>query len=143
MEELDKKLNLVEDASTSYNANKDFTTLDCWKNAREVKLFFYSKVLSKLPKEETYQLGSQIRNASISIQRILLKVMADFIIQEGIQFYRIARGSLYELKDQLISCYDLNYIEKSLVIEGLTLIEDAKKKLNGYIKYVKKQKKNS
>ncbi|HET6527579.1 MAG TPA: four helix bundle protein [Balneolaceae bacterium] len=44
----------------------DFTTLDAWKKARKVKLFFYQKVLPKLPKEEKYQLGTQIRDASVS-----------------------------------------------------------------------------
>ena len=56
--------------------------------------------------------------------------------QEGVQFYRISRGSLYELKDHLISCFDLGYVEKSIFDEGIKLIEEAKIVLNGYIKFV-------
>lgn len=108
----------------------------------------------------------------LALQQILLRVMADFIIQpceilsifisgnhrivkylvsnlenffiifisrgkEGIQFYRISRGSLFELKDHLISCIDFNYITKDLFDNGIELIESAKVILNGYIKYVK------
>ena len=32
--------NLVSDSGEIYNANKDFVTLNAWKKAREVKLFF-------------------------------------------------------------------------------------------------------
>ncbi|MFQ5771697.1 MAG: four helix bundle protein [bacterium] len=64
-----------------------------------------------------------------------------FHYQEGIQFYRISRGFLYELKDHLISCYDFEYISKDLFEEGINLIETAKKTLNGYINFVKKQMK--
>ena len=59
-----------------------------------------------------------------------------FHYQEGIQFYRISRGSLFELKDHLISCFDIGYINDKLKKEGEELIEPAKITLNGYIKYV-------
>jgi four helix bundle protein len=59
-----------------------------------------------------------------------------------LQFYRIARGSLYELKDHLISCYDLGYILQDQIDEGKNLLETAKIALNGYINFVKKQKKH-
>ncbi len=46
-----------------------------------------------------------------------------------------------ELKDHLITCLDLKYTEKNLFDEGVLLIEEAKKTINGYINYVKSQKK--
>jgi four helix bundle protein len=57
--------------------------------------------------------------------------------REGIQFYRIARGSLFELKDHLLSCMDFGYIPTELADEGLAYLNEAKSTLNGYIKYVK------
>ncbi|HLR76952.1 MAG TPA: four helix bundle protein [Balneolaceae bacterium] len=131
---------LAKEERTSYNANRDFTTFDTWRKAREVKLFFYRNILPKLPKEEKYQLGSQIRDAAVSGTANIAEGYGRFHYQEGMQFYRISRASQYELKDHLISCYDLNFIDKILLKEGLQLIEEAKKRINGYIKYVKKQK---
>ena len=49
---------------------------------------------------------------------------------------RRARGSLYELKDHLISCNDLELIDISLFERGIDLIEQAKATLNGFIKFV-------
>lgn len=133
----------VSEYPKGYDANRDFTSLKAWKLSRNVKLFFYENVLPSLPKEEKYQLGSQIRNAAISTTANIAEGYGRFHYQEGIQFYRIARGSLYELRDHLISCNDLNYIEKSLLDEGNQLIEEAKITLNGFIKYVKQQKRKS
>jgi hypothetical protein len=48
----------------------------------------------------------------------------------------ISRGSLFELKDHLISCHDLGFIHYELKEEGEKLIESAKIILNGYISFV-------
>jgi four helix bundle protein len=131
----------VNENTSAYDANRDFTSLKAWRKARKIKLLFYDTILPLLPKEEKYDLGSQIRRASISVTANIAEGYGRFHYQEGIQFYRISRGSLYELKDHLISCFDLNYINKQLLDGGLRLIEDAKKTLNRYIRLVKNQKK--
>jgi len=122
--------------------SKDFTSLFAWKIACEVKLFFYDVVIPKLPKEENYNLKNQIRRASISVTANISEGYGRFHYKEGVQFYRISRGSLYELKDHLISCYDLKYIDENLLKEGIELIEKSKIALNGYIGYVKNKIKN-
>jgi hypothetical protein len=54
---------------------------------------------------------------------------------------RRVKGSTYESKDHLISCYDFGFINDDLYKEGLELIEKAKISINGYINFVKTQKK--
>lgn len=120
-----------------YNENKDFTSLEAWKKARLVKLFFYREVIPLLPVEEKYNLDIQIRKSSVSTTANISEGYGRFNFQEGIQFYRISRASMYELKDHLISCYDFKYINKEIYDKGISLIEDAKITLNGYINFVK------
>ncbi|RMG34761.1 MAG: four helix bundle protein [Methanobacteriota archaeon] len=115
--------------------------MEAWKQCREVKLFFYEKIIPTLPKHEQYNLAEQIKRAAISITANIAEGYGRFHYQEGIQFYRIARASLYELKDHLISCYDLKYISENLKSKGNELIESAKIVLNGYINYVKSKTK--
>ncbi|MGC9374746.1 MAG: four helix bundle protein [Bacteroidales bacterium] len=122
-----------------YNENKDFTSLEAWKKARIVKLFFYREVIPLLPVEEKYNLDIQIRKSSVSATANISEGYGRFNFQEGIQFYRISRASMYELKDHLISCYDFKYINKDIYDKGISLIEDAKITLNGYINFVKSQ----
>lgn len=83
-------------------------------------------------------MGSQLRNASISITANIAEGYGRFHFKESIQFYRISRGSLFELKDHLISCLDLNYISEPLYNKGILLIETAIKTLNGYINYTQR-----
>ena len=129
----------VIEPSLNYDSKRDFTSLDAWKKARDVKLFFYNQVLPKLPVEEKYNLGSQIRDSGVSATANIAEGYGRFHYKEGVQFYRISRASIYELKDHLISCLDFRYIDKELFNKGIDLIETAKQVLNGYIQFVKKQ----
>jgi four helix bundle protein len=122
-----------------YNSNRDFTSLEAWKKAHHVKLFFYKEVIPKLPPEEKYNLNIQIRKASISGTANLAEGYGRYHYQEGIQFYRTSRASIYELKDHLISCFSLEYVNQELYDRGILLIEDAKITINGFIKFVKNQ----
>lgn len=131
--------NCVAEYPEKYNKSKDFTSMDAWKRARKVKLFFYKEILSKLSREEKFHLGGQITDAAISTTANIAEGYGRYHFQEGIQFHRISRRSLSELKDHLISCFDLDYVSKELMNKGLTLIEEAKIKLNGFIGYVKKK----
>lgn len=135
-----RSISQMEEPHIGYNDAKDFTTLVCWQKARAVKLFFRTKVMPTLPKEEKFALVFQIRKSSVSITENIAEGYGRFHYQELIQFCRISRGSLFELKDDLITCIDLKYISQEMHDEGLKLIEDAKITLNGYIKYVKSQK---
>jgi len=131
---------IVEDIFMKYNSQKDFTTHEAWKKARLVKLFFYKEVIPFLPADEKFNLNIQIRKACVSGTANISERYGRYHYQEGIQFYRISRGSIYELKDHLISCYDLGFVRKNIFEKGIDLIEDAKVTLNGYIKYILTQK---
>ena len=132
--------NIFEEPQGVYNKNRDFTSLICWQDARRVKLFFYKKILPLLPKEEKFNLDIQIRKSSCSSTANIAEGYGRYSYQQGLRFYRISKGSTYESKDHLISCYDFGYINENLYKEGQELIEKAKISLNGYINFVKKQK---
>ncbi len=123
-----------------YYSYKDFTTLEAWKKARVLKLFFYERVIPVLPSDERFNLGTQMRRASVSVTANISEGYGRYYHQECIHFYRIARGSIYELKDHITTCFDLNLVDKELFDKGIFLIEDAKKTLNGYIKFLKNNK---
>ena len=61
-----EEINSVYEANRGYSESKDFTSLECWKKSREVRQYFYSKVIPRLPKEEKYNLDIQIRKAAVS-----------------------------------------------------------------------------
>lgn len=115
--------------------------MDAWKKARLIRIFFFNEVIPTLPTEERYNLGTQMRKASVSATANISEGYGRHYFKEGIRFYRIARGSMYELKDHLISCHDIRCIDDSIFEKGLYLIEDAKMKLNGFIRFVEGEEK--
>jgi four helix bundle protein len=121
---------------SNYNQYKDFTSLLAWKKVREVKKFFYKSILSNVHIEEKLSLGFQIRKALISTSANIAEGYGRYHHKEAIQYYRITRASLYELKDHLISCFDFNYIDRTTLKIGIYRIETAKRILNGYISYI-------
>jgi four helix bundle protein len=133
----------LSEPNAGYRNEKDFTSLVCWQSARELKLFLYQIILPKLPSDESYNLVNQIKRAAISITANIAEGYGRFNHKESIQYYRIARASMYELKDHLISCSDLGFIDQVTFQKGLDLIESSKIILNGYIKYVNHIRTNS
>ncbi len=127
----------VHEPNEFYNEKRDFTTLEAWRNCQEVKLFFYNKILPLLPSIEKFNLDIQIRKAIVSTTANIAEGYGRYHYQEGIQFYRISRGSLYELKDHLLSCFDFKYIDNEAKDLGEKLIETAKITLNGFINFVR------
>ncbi|MBL7047625.1 MAG: four helix bundle protein [Candidatus Marinimicrobia bacterium] len=114
-----KVSNNINEPPLNYDSKRDFTSLEAWRKARAMKLFFYKRILPKLPVEEKYNLGSQIRDSGVSATANIAEGYGRFHYKEGIQFYRISRASIYELKDHLISCLDFDYINKELFNEGI------------------------
>lgn len=91
------------------NTIKTFTDLNAWKESHKLVLMIY-KNLKNYPKEENYALCDQMRRASISITSNIAEGFGRHTIKEKIQFYYQAHGSLTEIKNQLITSKDLNYL---------------------------------
>ena len=122
-----------------YRTIKDFTDLECWKLARKVRIEVY-KIVKLLPTEEKYDLGSQMRKAAVSSTSNIAEGHGRYHFQENIRFCRISRGSLYEIRDQLITCFDEKYITRDHFSRVYELAIQAAKTLNGYIRYLRNQK---
>ena len=129
----------VYEPDSGYLAHKDFTSLECWRKRNDVKIYFYKRIIIQLPIEEKFNLNIQIRKAAVSVTANIAEGYGRFHYREGIQFYRISRASLYELKDHLITCKELEFINSNDFDSGILLIEEAKKVLNGFINYTNRQ----
>ncbi len=119
----------------------DFTDLDCWKLAHEIKKDVY-KITLKLPKEETYNLKSQARASACSITANIAEGYGRFHYQENIQFCRQARGSLEETRDHLLSIGALYLDLKQEAAVTIRKCLKCKEKINGYISYLRRCKQN-
>lgn len=119
---------------------KSFEDLECWKAARELRIFVSQNIISKFPIDEKYALTSQLKRSSRSVSDNIAEGFGRYHYQENIQFCRIARGSLIESLNQVITALDENYIEEDLLQKFRERFERTKAILNGYINYLARTK---
>lgn len=114
-------------------AIRDFQDLDVWKAARGLRKEIYA-VAKRLPDFEKFSLANQVRRASKSITANIAEGYGRYSYQENAQHCRQARGSVYELRDHLITCSDEGYIT---AVEAARFEEMALRViqlLNGYLR---------
>lgn len=126
----------VTKADASHEKFQTFEDLEVYKAAREFRKAMYA-VNRRLPGFEKYELGSQIRRASVSLTNNMAEGHGRFHYPDQIRFFLHSRGSLEELVDDLNVCLDENYLSPE---DATTLKEQARGVLlliNGYVRYLR------
>ncbi|PSR54909.1 four helix bundle protein [Adhaeribacter arboris] len=113
---------------------KSYTELEVWQKSRKLAGLIY-RLTATFPKEEIFALTSQLRRSAVSIPSNIAEGCGRSSAKDSIQFFYIARGSLYELETQLFISFDLNYVDENTLNESLALVTECKKLLHGFIKY--------
>jgi four helix bundle protein len=88
---------------------KTHKDLDVWKESIDLAKNMY-KLTGQFPKEELYNLTSQIRRCAVSIPSNIAEGAARKSKKEFINFLYVALGSCAELETQLIISKELGFI---------------------------------
>lgn len=117
----------------SKNPVKDFTDLDVWKLARELRKKVYG-LTKEFPSDERHVLTAQMRRAALSVTANIAEGYGRFSYRENAQYCRQARGSAHELRDHLTTALDAAYISEKEWRELDALAQRVIQVLNGYIR---------
>ncbi len=107
---------------------RDFKKYDIWQLSHLLTLDIY-KLTSEFPKEEIYNLTSQIRRASSSIPTNISEGCGRNSDKEFNQFLNIALGSANETEYLLILSRDLQYLDLEIALDFLEKINTIKSKI--------------
>jgi len=118
------------------NGLKDFTDLDAWKMARQLRSEIY-KASKTFLKDETYALISQMGRPAISVTADVAEGYGRYSFPQNIQFCRHSRASAYKLRDCCTEALDSGYFSKKVFDNLDALSISAIKRLNGYISATK------
>ncbi|MDD5074008.1 MAG: four helix bundle protein [Candidatus Shapirobacteria bacterium] len=88
---------------------QSFTDLKAWKEGHGLVILIY-KTTDFFPKKETYSLIDQIRRAATSVTSNIAEGFGRQTYKEKVQFYYQAKGSLAEVKNQLLIAKDVGYL---------------------------------
>ncbi len=119
---------------------KSFEDLEVWQVCRDLRKTL-TGLARKLPPEEKFRWADQIIRAARSITNNIAEGYGRYHFQENMQFCRQSRGSLYEIMDHLIICVEENYLPDDNFNKLKSDCERAIMLLNGFIRYLQKQKK--
>ena len=91
-----------------------------WKKALHLLIRVY-EITNKFPKEEKYGLTSDLRRAANSVCHNLAEGYGRFENKDKSRFYKISRGSAYEIISQTLAGFALQYMnheEKNELLNG-------------------------
>lgn len=115
---------------------KDFEDLEAWKQAIELAVLIY-KLTGDFPSNELYALTSQMRRASSSISANLAEGYGRHGYKEKLQFYKIANGSLLEVKSFCYLSKRLEYISDAELAELMPQFVLTQKLINALIRSIR------
>jgi four helix bundle protein len=125
------------------SSGKDgFEDLQCYKLALDVMLNAH-QLADSLPAKEKYDLVQQLRRASKSVSANIAEGYGRFHYLDTLRFYSIARGSLNETLNHLITAKLLAYVEEDYYQDFYELIRESERTLNGLMHYVRDQRRGA
>lgn len=104
-----------------------------WVEARKLSTLVNQKVITVLPKNEEYNLKKHLSEGVRNIPGNIAEGFGRKYSHDCSQFYRIASGSLNEMKSDLYLCFDRNYINKEILDGCLNQWEIVNRLLNGVL----------
>ena len=96
----------------------DFTNMSVWKKSIELLLKIY-EITKSFPADERFGLISDMRRAVNSISHNFAEGYGRFEPRDKTRFYKISRGSGYELMSQLIASFKLEYIKEKIILDEI------------------------
>lgn len=109
-----------------------FRDLRVWQEAMKLSTEIY-KSTANFPKHELYGLSQQIRRAAVSVPSNIAEGKGHRSNKEFVHFLLYARGSLLELRTQVMIAEELEYFREEEGIRLLGLAEGVGRALSGLI----------
>ena len=114
-----------------------FEDLLSWQKARVLANAVYD-LTEKERFSKDYGLRRQIQRAASSVMHNIAEGFDSGTNPENIRFLRMARRSASEVQSELYLALDRHYITESERVKAYNLATDAKRLINGMIRYLRK-----
>lgn len=115
-----------------------FSSLQAWQKSHKLVIEIY-KATEKFPAKDAFGLVSQLERSAVSITSNIAEGFGRQGVNDKLNFYVMARGSIVELQNQLLIARDTGRISQRKFTELAELSVDALKLVHGLIRSTKKR----
>lgn len=115
---------------------ESYRDLVVWQKSMDLVVEIYA-LLKSFPKNEEYELSSQLRRCSVSVPSNIAEGYGRNHTKDYCRFLEIARGSLYEMETQIELSARLDFISQTQLSEILEKSKEVEKMLNTLISKLK------
>ena len=122
-------------------STQGFEQLEVWQKAIDLAVQIY-RTTDSFPKSEIYSLTNQMRRASSSVSANIAEGYGRHSYKVKLQFYKIANGSLLEVKSFCYLANKLEYIPDKDLDLVLSKIVPIQKLVNALIKSIRDNHEN-
>lgn len=112
---------------------RNFKELKIWQKGFSIAMNSF-KITETFPKQEKFGLASQINMCGVSIPSNIAEGSSRSSPREYSRYIEISLGSCFELETQLLIAKELNYGDKSVILETLSQITEEEKMLTSFSK---------
>ena len=116
---------------------RDYRKYDVWVKAHEMCLYVYKEVIIGFPKEEKFELASQIKRAAYSVPLNIVEGCGRSTEKDFTHFLDISLGSVQEVEYCLLLSFDLGYLTKEQYEIANRKVNDVKAMLIKLIKSIR------
>ena len=116
---------------------RDYKKLDVWKKSHEVYIFIKKQIAAKFPKEERYEMTSQLLRAALSVPLNIVEGCGRFTDKDFAHFLDNALGSTNETDYCCYAALELGFISIREYNQVNKLVNELRAMLISFLKFLR------
>ena len=116
---------------------RDYKKLEVWKKSHELYMHIKKKIATKFPREERFELTSQLLRASLSIPLNIVEGCGRFTGKDFTHFLDTSLGSTNETDYGCFAAFELGYITEEEYRNVNKMINELRAMLISFIKHLR------
>lgn len=121
---------------------RDYKKLEVWKRAHEQYMFIKKNIAAKFPREERFELTSQLLRASLSVPLNIVEGCGRFTDKDFAHFLDTSLGSANEVDYCCFAAFELKYLTETDYTEVCKLVNETRAMLINFIKHLRSKGNN-
>ncbi len=119
---------------------RDYKKLEVWAKAHEMYMYIKRSITVKFPKEERYEVTSQLLRAALSVPLNIVEGCGRFTDKDFAHFLDNALGSTNETDYCCLAASELGYITLDDYYNVNKLVNEVRAMLISFLKYLRNDK---